>query len=412
MNTVTLIQPTADPRRVRARRFRRGVGVLIALAIGFGTWWWVTLDDLPDVGDPFDVRAALRPLEVPVVENAYSSYVLAHRKLARQPQGFGNVSGEWSEASLEQRSYVIANREALALWREGTERPKALYHQRRDANLGTLLPVTQDLNTFTSMALLEASRLEGEGDMAGAWGWYRASLRAARHSSQGVLVERNFGARTHGLVVPRLTRWAADPRVGYPLLKDALREVIAIDAMTPPLSETLKSEYLMRLRDLSEMKFLVEDVPTPFAPIDWYRQRPVLSQLGGFLQRTKVAAYNDSERSRRIFRLVYANWLAQCDKSPKQRAPVAVRDPVTLYAPDPSAPFAARAVAPERLAQALKKSLLAKLACDQHLEARLWENDGPLARERTRQEALVAALKEQLHRREQSRSDTPQGPSR
>ena len=35
--------------------------------------------------------------------------------------------------------------------------------------------------SFHELALLEASRLEEQGDMAGAWGWYRAALRATYH---------------------------------------------------------------------------------------------------------------------------------------------------------------------------------------------------------------------------------------
>ena len=37
------------------------------------------------------------------------------------------------------------------------------------------------LRSFQDLALLEASRLEEEGDMAGAWTWYRAAIRAPCH---------------------------------------------------------------------------------------------------------------------------------------------------------------------------------------------------------------------------------------
>jgi hypothetical protein len=134
--------------------------------------------------------------------------------------------------------------------------------------------------------------------------------------------------------------------------------------------------------------------------------------VGGFFQRSKVAASNDVERSRRILRLVYANWLAQCDRPPAARAKVAVCDPITLYEPDPSAPYAARAIAPQVVARVLKTSLLARFALEGTLQAKLWEGDGPLALERTRQVALVAKLEEELRRREQVQSTTPRDPSR
>jgi hypothetical protein len=170
--------------------------------------------------------------------------------------------------------------------------------------------------------------------------------------------------------------------------------------MTPPLSEAVKREYLIVTRDLVEMKYLVDEVPTPFAPRDWYRQRRWLNQGAQYLQRSAVAATNDRERSRRVLQLLFANWLAQCDKPAKERAKVAVRDPVPIYESDPQAPLAARAVDPQVLARELKRTMLAKQAFTNGLDASAWEFDGKLARERARQASLVVTLAEQLYRRE------------
>ena len=67
-------------------------------------------------------------------------------------------------------AWVEANREAMELFRRGSERPNALapsgpLHRGSDRLFAAL-------NSFQEMALLEASRLEVEGEMAAAWGWY------------------------------------------------------------------------------------------------------------------------------------------------------------------------------------------------------------------------------------------------
>ena len=57
-------------------------------------------------------------------------------------------------------------------------------------------------------------------------------------------------------------------------------------------------------------------------------------------------------------RLLFANWLAQMDRPAAQRAPVAIKEPVLIYAADPTAPPAARAVAPEVLNKAIDHNAL------------------------------------------------------
>ena len=77
------------------------------------------------------------------------------------------------------------------------------------------------------------------------------------------------------------------------------------------------------------------------------------------VQRARLRATNDVERSRRVLRLLYANWLAQVDRPADERAPIAIQKPNVIFAADPSAPPAARAIAPEDLDAAIDQTLLA-----------------------------------------------------
>ena len=100
----------------------------------------------------------------------------------------------WSSADEKVSDYLEKNRPALEKWREGSERPEAIYHQATDTTADTTLPMAQYLRTFSQLASLEGSRLEEQGAMDEAWSWYKAMLRASRHLGRhGVLIERHMG---------------------------------------------------------------------------------------------------------------------------------------------------------------------------------------------------------------------------
>jgi hypothetical protein len=73
--------------RLRTERGRAlGLGVLVALLAVLVVWIWGTRnpDGLPDVGDPFDVAAARRPIDIPDSDNAYVLYVEAKGAMSKR----------------------------------------------------------------------------------------------------------------------------------------------------------------------------------------------------------------------------------------------------------------------------------------------------------------------------------------
>ena len=76
------------------------------------------------------------------------------------------------------RDWVTANRDALELFRNASERPDATVHPalNRDDRHFIL-----DIGDLVLLAFFEASRLEQQGEMAEAWNWYRAIFRVKLH---------------------------------------------------------------------------------------------------------------------------------------------------------------------------------------------------------------------------------------
>jgi hypothetical protein len=158
--------------------------LVVAIIASPPLWWLMQLTGLPDVGDPFDV-VAYRASTVPDERNAFVLYKQAAALLNLKP-AYLRASGvkadtlaRWSAAVPEVRRWADENRAALALYRQGAERPDALdpeigLDQENFVTFGALL-------SFRALVFLEASRLEELGDMAGAWELYRATLRTIYH---------------------------------------------------------------------------------------------------------------------------------------------------------------------------------------------------------------------------------------
>ena len=249
--------------RLGSWRVRRVLAVFVVGAIVFAIWRAYSLTGLPDVGAPFDVAEAIKPIAIPDSENAFVVYAKAHARLGRPAaairQSEAWKKGDWSRSDSALRTYLAANRPALDVWREGSERPKAIYHQIDNARIETVVPLVTNLGEFTQMALLEAGRLEAAGDVDGAWGWYRAILRSSRHTSHGFLIQRLVGGALYRRASERVTRWAADPAGDATHLRQALEEVLAINAMTPPpFAKGLsgRNTLITETRDFDEMRYL------------------------------------------------------------------------------------------------------------------------------------------------------------
>ena len=132
----------------------------------------------------------------------------------------------------------------MELYRRGTERPDALVLTAPDDR--ATHKVMSALTSFFMLSLLEASRLEEQGDMAGAWGWYRAALRATCHMGLRGTPDRAADAHYwHGLISQRLGSWAADRRTTPALIRQALDEAVACGALAPSESYTLKADIFV-----------------------------------------------------------------------------------------------------------------------------------------------------------------------
>jgi hypothetical protein len=298
----------------RARGRRRTllvlVYVLLGTVVGVLLWRASSLNGLPDVGDPFDA-ARFSAFRVPVHEDAVPLYKQAVAQLRTSPVSqdygamWGVIRGGWSKASPAVRDWVESNRPALALWRQGTARPKAMLIGPGDwASEPRPTWGVDHLMSLTWMALLEGSRLEESGDKAGAWACYNAALRASRHVGMHAPSEhRILGVMMFHATADRLAPWANDPKTDAQTLRRALIDLLEIDALTGPVSETLKADYLMMMSTLEHPdRWMSKDDSRFFV----YNHHPWMFRALTFLRR-------EPERSRRVYRILFTHWLTSAD---------------------------------------------------------------------------------------------------
>ena len=359
--------------RKRLRQLLRVMLVVtICLAVAAGVlaiWWLTSLNGLPDIGDPFDV-AAFRTFRLPDDQNAFTFFRRAWKAVEPVP----NI--DFSETNPEFRAFVEANRPAVELIVKGAGQVDGISGPvgeplpgENNSDLDAAYPLQASSWGLIGMMLTEGGLREERGDMAGAWDCYRAVLRMTVHVRRR---ERLKDRARVTLWLPSLRKdlatWAADPRTTILQVRRALEEVVECRPMPEWDAFTLKIEYL----DL--MRFLDRRVVPPREQIEeeWtYRlgemQLPVDLALGLYQVKRRFA--REPERSRRVIRLLFANWLAHVEH-PGQRKPAArARFPIAkwtngvlLYQVSPDAPADARALSPQEVASWLVTTNDAKLA--------------------------------------------------
>jgi hypothetical protein len=405
-----VLAPALWLERARGRRrlVLASLYLLALAAAGALAWRASRLNGLPDIGEPFDARPML-DRRVPDDRNAYVLYRKAHEALHNDPDVEKTLYGgatpyAWRTFTPAESAYLEANAEAMRLWRLGTERPEAQYYRLADLTIETPLDVVDSLRNLGRMAMLEASRCESRGDMAGSWGWYRATLRSGWHcGAQGTIIERFVGYAMHVVARSRILPWAADPRVDAPLLRRALADLRDVEGLATPISGNIRAEYVSASRQLRRPERLVKlllDHP------DWRFEglmdgREWTNHLGGLRQATWFLQ-NEPERSRRLLQLAFANTLAYCDLPPGERPPMlTVQQPgagssqlEVFDAPIPSLP-AARAVSPAFLKAQLEGAGLARILMFSNAALLRGDDSG-----RATWASLVVGLARELYARE------------
>lgn len=391
-----------DPPPRRGRRVLLIAGLIAIAAIGSVLIWRGTsLRDLPDIDAPFDTEA-LGTVNVPDDENAFTEYRRA-AAIFRDDRRASTPYLSWAQAPQRDRDWLFANDEAMEAWFEGTMRDRALLRQPKDSRVADDLDVVGTLRRVIWLDQLVGLRMEAMGDLGEAWGWYRAGLRCSRHCEMNAgFRARLVGITLWDILAKSVRAWADHPNQSPSKLRQGLDEVIAIDAMTPPLSQALRAEYFAYAALLKDPELSIGMVLQDPAEARSKGEQP------GPLKRLEEASWRlvlrEPERSRRVLRLVWANWLSVADLPPSKRLGRGRRlESGYYYDPPPEAPVAVRRLTPERLDRWVGSTRYLRA-----IVPAFDDIDKADARDAATRASLIVDLAEQLYTRENGRRpDSP-----
>jgi hypothetical protein len=362
--------PSSKTLQLLRKRLRQLGRVLLVVTMGLAVaagalaiWWLNSLNGLPDIGDPFDV-AEFRAFRIPDEQNAFTLVRRANQKVTLMP-----LSLNMGDPRLH--DWFEANRPLVDLFIQAAECADGISGPE-DVDNWRYYPIESNWGgTLFAMTYIEGGRRADSGNMAGAWDCYRAILRMYVHLRRRERLMIRVRADLHlGELQQRLAKWAGDPRTTIPQLRRALEEVVACRPRPEWDAFTLKREYL----DL--MQFLDGPVNPPSEQIEeelTYRLGDVElpADLRLRLHSIKRQLAREPERSRRVIRLLFANWLAHVENTDPQRRRPAVRTRfyiaqrtanVALYPVSPDAPAGARALSPQEVASWLVTTNDARVA--------------------------------------------------
>jgi hypothetical protein len=294
-----------------------GVVLLFAIDVAAAADLNGALRPIPDVGDPFDVKAALSE-KMPYRNNACTAYRHAAVILSfpydsieeRQEAIVRTTAIEfsekvdttlaegWSKADDNLKRWLADGELALEIWRQGTECTEA---RRRLASEIDRWQMEEDEvpTDLVRLACLKAAQLIGAKRHREAWSWYCAVLRASCHCEMHCGVQgRVAGRAVYRIGADGIRLWSSQPEVTAGDLRHALADVEALHAHSVPLADSLKYDYLAGLRSIDSGKYDPYELPIFGQPLSW---------LGSDV------------RARRILNLVYANLLSQADRPRGQR---------------------------------------------------------------------------------------------
>ena len=110
-----------ESRRCRRLRYVGGHRLAVGISVGSSALVCVAIlrmwsvDELPDIGDPFDVAEALRPVDLPDDQNAYAVYATARPGPVILPAAWTFTLDDfktmtWSRAGQAVRAFVDQKR--------------------------------------------------------------------------------------------------------------------------------------------------------------------------------------------------------------------------------------------------------------------------------------------------------------
>ncbi|MBS0205839.1 MAG: hypothetical protein JSS49_23305 [Planctomycetes bacterium] len=357
----------------------------------------IKLAGIPAIPQPYD-EAEFVAWDVPAEDDAFTEYRQVFDLVQRRPaKSDSNTWQEpecvqavleqgWSAADESLVRWMESHREALDIWRRGTEKPRGRNLSPDLLRADTSIRVTDQRN-IVRLALLEQSRCLETAKLDEAHQWARAVQRAGGHMShRGTFVQGLMAVALHQMSTQGLQRWAERPEVTADQLKTALISTRSDYSLYESRGNILKCEYRMLENTLADGRWL-----EMFAPLTGRSDVSTVVKI----QQFGYWVMAEPDLTVRLMRQVLAIQLQEIDKPIATRRKQVGTGAAVLFDPDPATPLTAGRLDPVKLDRAINSSMLYR-----HVVPSIKQTDEALLRQEARQLTLELLLAAQAHRRD------------
>jgi hypothetical protein len=210
--------------------------------------------EIPGTGPGFSPEQLLRPVTTEEAETA-AMYRRAIALLVpmRSDGGVQSTNDEnelarqgWDHATATERAWLESNRESLEITIQATKRRSCVFYDPLERSIDNAMNDVQAARELAWLLVLEARRLESDGELVAALDGYLATIRLGYHvASQGTLIQFMAGDSIEALACDRMPRWAAHPDQKPDHIRHAISRLDELFRYAPPLSDAIRIDYLM-----------------------------------------------------------------------------------------------------------------------------------------------------------------------
>ncbi len=341
----------------RLRAIPRGVWGFMVLLLALltpllvRTWF---LSQVPDIGDPFDVAAFCKSMEVPLEEDALPIYRSASQLFASEQAARGGsepareridpvLKQGWSVADDSVKEWLAVHEPSLREWKRAAEMDQVRFDPSENLNSKYANGLMRLRFTFSHAVQLKGRQCEGQSEFMEAFEWYRALLRSRRQSAVSL--------HLYELDLHDLVRWASLPQVSADQLKTALELLRRDHAALKPTSDEIKREYIRAMNSLRDRDGL--------ALATRYRSghQSDMHEREALVWRSLYWVVGEPERTRRIYQHVTANYLREIDKPATSRQGL-FRSTTLLYSDNPTGSLPPGHFPAGQISRAIKSSAI------------------------------------------------------
>lgn len=305
--------PTKPPRKRRWLRWRIVIP-LVLFGGGFAGLQFYRasiLAQVPDIGHPFPIHSlfqsvAEEELALPIFERAGD--LLVEVQEGESEAYWKERDRGWSPDAQLLENRLIDNRDAMELWREGTEKSEYLRLSEWTDSAGLFVSYS-DMREFVRLADLLVEKLLRRDQPQEAISWLRAMCRTSylvRRNTGGS--ERKFGIALLAVTGESILKWSRHPKLSEHDLLELLEMLDDARVLSSTLSNSLKVDYFVAEQQYRSWNYAEHE--------QTYRAIGAEPMFAG---RLHVYMTCEPEFTRRLLGYVAANHLLFVDRDRRDR---------------------------------------------------------------------------------------------